>query len=119
MGPSVERCTIAIARFPYSDLSDWPVRPVVVLANAGPEDWILGQITTNADIDGSAIQLTNDSLEQGSLRFVSYFRPNKLFTANEALIIRRVARLKPEVFNALLDATIGILDRNRTTHGQT
>ena len=118
MGPSVERCTIAIARFPYSDLSDWPVRPVVVLANAGPEDWILGQITTNADIDGSAIELTNDSLEHGSLRFVSYYRPNKLFTGNEALLIRPVARLKPEVFNHLLDATMDIIGRNRMREGQ-
>lgn len=113
MGPSVERCTIAIARFPFSDLTNWPVRPVVVLARAGPEDWILGQITTNADIDGSAIELTNDSLELGSLRFVSYYRPNKLFTGNEALIIRPVVRLKPEVFNRLLDATMEVLGRNR------
>lgn len=113
MGPSVERCTIAIARFPFSDLTNWPVRPVVVLARAGPEDWILGQITTNADIDGSAIELTNDSLELGSLRFVSYYRPNKLFTGNEALIISPVARLKPEVFNRLLDATMEVLGRNR------
>ena len=113
MGPSLERCTIAIARFPYSDLTNWPIRPVVVLAKAGPEDWVLGQITTNADIDGSAIELSNDSLELGSLRFVSYYRPNKLFTGNEALIIRPVARLKPEVFNRLLDATMGVLDRNR------
>ena len=73
----------------------------------------MGQITTNADIDGSAIELTDNSLELGSLRFVSYFRPNKLFTGNEALIIRPVARLKPEVFNRLLDATMGVLDRNR------
>ena len=113
MGLFVERCAIAIARFPFTDLSNWPVRPVVVLANAGPEDWILGQITTNADIDGSAIELTNDSLEQGLLRFVSYYRPNKLFTGNEALIIRPVAKLKPEVFNHLLDATMGVLGRNR------
>ena len=113
MGPSLERRAIAIARFPYSDLTNWPVRPVVVLAEAGPEDWVLGQITTNADIDGSAIELTNDSLELGSLRFVSYYRPNKLFTGNETLIIRPVARLKPEVFNRLLDATMGVLDRNR------
>ena len=113
MGPPFETCTIAIARFPYSDLSDWPVRPVVVLARAGPEDWVLGQITTNADIDGSAIELTDDSLDLGSLRFVSYYRPNKLFTGNEALIIRPVARLKPEVFNRLLDATMDVLGRNR------
>ena len=107
---------IAIARFPYSDLTNWPIRPVVVLARSGPEDWILGQITTNADIDEVAIELTSDSLEQESLRFVSYYRPNKLFTGNEALIIRPVAKLKPEVFNGLLDATMGFLDRNRMRH---
>ena len=79
----------------------------------------MGQITTNADIDGAAIALTNESLEQGSLRYVSYYRPNKLFTGNEALIIRPVAKLKPEVFNRLLDATMVILDRNRMGHGRT
>ena len=113
MGLSVERCSIVTARFPYSDLSDWPIRPVVVLANAGRGDWLLGQVTSNADIDGSAIELTNDSLDRGFLRLVSYFRPNKLFTGNESLIIRPVARLKPEVFNRLLDATMDILDQNR------
>lgn len=113
MGLSVERRAIVIARFPFSDLSNWPVRPVVVLAKAGPEDWVLGQVTSNADIDTLAIELTNDSLDQGFLRFVSYFRPNKLFTGNEALIIRPIARLKPEVFNRLLDATMNILNENR------
>ena len=113
MGPSVERGAIVTARFPYSDLTDWPVRPVVVLARAGPQDWVLGQVTSNPYADSLAIELTNDALDQGILRLVSYFRPNKLFTGNEALIITPIARLKPEVFNRLLDATMDILDRNR------
>ncbi len=113
MGLFIERAAIVIARFPYSDLSDWPIRPVVVLARAGYRDWVLGQVTSNSDIDNLAIELTNESLDQGALRFVSYFRPNKLFTGNEALIRRPVARLKPEVFNRLLDATMDILNRNR------
>jgi len=72
-----------------------------------------GQVTSNADVDSLAIELTNDSVAQGFLRNVSYFRPNKLFTGNEDLIIRPVARLKPEVFNRLLDATMDILNQNR------
>ena len=72
-----------------------------------------GQGTSNADVDSLAIELTNDSVDQGFLRNVSYFRPNKLFTGNEDLIIRPVARLKPEVFNRLLDATMDILNQNR------
>ena len=113
MGLSVERSAIVTARFPFSDLTDSRIRPSLVLANAGLGDWILGQITSNADIDGSAIELTNDSLDRGFLRNVSYFRPNKLFTGNESLIVRPVARLKPEIFNRLLDATIDIFDQNR------
>ena len=113
MGPRIERSAIAIARFPYSNLTRATVRPTLLLANAGLGDWVLGQITTNAEIDDLAIELTNDSLSAGFLQEVSYFRPNKLFTGNESLIIRPVARLKPEVFNRLLDATMDILDQNR------
>ena len=113
MGLSVERGAIAITQFPFADLTEWPVRPAVVLASAGRGDWVLGQITSNAGIDNLAIELTNDSLDRGFLRNVSYYRPNKLFTGNESLIRRPVARLKPEVFNRLLDATMDILNRNR------
>ena len=113
MGLSVEISAIVIARFPYSDLSYTPIRPAVVLANSGRRDWLLGQITSNANIDRLAIELTNDSLDRGFLREVSYFRPNKLFTGNEALIIRPAAILKPEAFNRLLDAAINLLNQNR------
>jgi hypothetical protein len=59
------------------------------------------------------MRLTDDDLEDGTLQYVSYFRPAKLFTANESLIFRKVGTLKPEVFNRLLDATIDILNQNR------
>ena len=113
MGLSLEESAVVIARFPYSNLTRSSIRPTLVLADAGLGDWILGQITTNAEIDSLAIELTNDSLAQGSLHTISYFRPNKLFTGNESLITRTVARLKPEVFNRLLDATMDILNQNR------
>ena len=113
MGFSPEESTVVITPFPYSDLTRSTIRPALVLANAGLGDWILGQITTNADIDDLAIELTNDSLADGSLHTVSYFRPNKLFTGNEVLITRSVARLRPEVFNRLLDATTDILNQSR------
>ena len=73
----------------------------------------MGQITTNSEIDSLAIELTNDSLAEGSLLEVSYFRLNKLFTGSEELFTRKVGILKPEVFNRLLDATMDILEQNR------
>ncbi len=84
-----------------------------MLGLAGGQAWVLGQLTRNPSGDRLAIELTNDNVEEGRLRSVSYFRPAKLFTAHENLIIESVAKLKPEVFNRLLDATIDILDQNR------
>ena len=113
MGPGIQRSAVVLAKFPYSNLTKAEVRPTVVLAHAGGEDWVLGQLTRNPSGDSLAIELTNDSVDQGHLRSVSYFRPAKLFTASESLMVERVAILKPEVFNRLFDATMDILDQNR------
>ena len=113
MGRGIQRSAVVLAEFPYSDLKEKEVRPTVVLSHAGGRDWVLGQLTRNPSGDRLAIEVTNDSVEDGHLRSVSYFRPAKLFTAHESLIRASVARLKPEVFNRLLDATMDILDRNR------
>lgn len=113
MGRGIQRSAVVLAGFPYSNLNKVEIRPTVVLAHAGGEDWVLGQLTRNPLGDRLAIELTNESVARGRLRSVSYFRPSKLFTAHESLMIEVVAQLKPEVFNRLLDATMDILNQNR------
>ena len=113
MGPGIERSAVVITEFPYSNLIKTEMRPVVVLARANRTDWVLGQLTRNSTRDRLAIRLTDDDLVEGALLYVSYFRPAKLFTSHESLVDRKVGRLKPEVFNRLLDATMDNLDQNR------
>jgi hypothetical protein len=43
---------------------------------------------------------------------VSFARPVKLFTANESLMVKRVAILKGETFKTILTATIRALQKN-------
>ena len=38
---------VVVVPFPFSDLSQFKVRPAVCLANAGRGDWILCQITSS------------------------------------------------------------------------
>ena len=38
---------VVLVRFPFSDLSSSKLRPAVVLAHAGGEDWVLCQVTSN------------------------------------------------------------------------
>jgi mRNA interferase MazF len=44
LGPA----SIVVVAFPFSDLSGNKLRPAVVLADAGRDDWILCQITSKS-----------------------------------------------------------------------
>lgn len=102
---------IVLVPFPFSDLSQSKLRPAVVLADAGKGDWILSQITSSPYADSHAIELTNNSFTQGSLRVVSYTRPGKLFTANRSLLVAQVGILKDEVLKQIIAAVVQLLNK--------
>ncbi len=103
---------VVLVHFPFSDLSQTKLRPAVVFADAGRNDWVLCQITSKPYGDTRAVVLSADDFRTGKLRDVSYARPGKLFTANRDLIEREVAKLKDESFLRIIDAVVGML---RTT----
>ncbi len=47
--------SVILVRFPFSDLSQSKLRPAVVLADCGRDDWLLCQITSNPYSDPRAI----------------------------------------------------------------
>ncbi len=100
---------VVLVPFPFSDLSDAKLRPAVVLADAGRDDWVLCQITSNPYSDPHAIQLTDTSFRSGSLQVTSYARPGKLFTANGSLMVTRVGHLKTETLRAIIEAIVSLL----------
>ncbi|MEZ4868066.1 MAG: type II toxin-antitoxin system PemK/MazF family toxin [Caldilineaceae bacterium] len=87
---------IIVVPFPFTDLSTSKIRPAIVLANAGRDDWILCQVTSNAYSDIAAIEISRNDFASGGLRVTSYARPGKLFTAHESLFKSRQGKLKPE-----------------------
>lgn len=101
--------TVVLVPFPFSDLSQAKLRPAVVLADAGRDDWILCQLTSKPYGDARAISLTDDSFLRGSLRVASYARPGKLFTANRNLMVADVGVLKPEPLKGIITAVIDLL----------
>lgn len=52
---------VILVPFPFSDLSKSKLRPAVVLADAGRDDWVLCQITSNPYRDPNAIVIRNES----------------------------------------------------------
>lgn len=110
--------TVVLVPFPFSDLSQSKLRPTIVLADSGRNDWILCQVTSNPYGDVHAIEMNDDCFDSGALRVTSYARPGKLFTANHDLMIAEVATLKSASFKAIIDAVIGILDSSLRNHVQ-
>jgi len=108
--------TVVLVPFPFSDLSKSKLRPAVVLAGAGYDDWILCQITSNPYSDPKAVMITDDSFAQGSLHKISYARPGKLFTANLQLIKSEAGLLKRETLERVIDEVVGILRNEPGKH---
>lgn len=104
--------SVVLVTFPFSDLSQSKLRPAIVLADAGRNDWILCQVTSNPYGDPKAIEITDNDFSSGSLRRISDARTAKLFTANSSLIAATVGNLKPDAFESILDAVIGVFKSN-------
>lgn len=100
---------VILVPFPFSDLSRAKLRPAVILAEAGRDDWILCQLTSNPYGDTRALALADASFVTGSLRVISYARPGKLFTANRSLMVAEVGRLKAEPFRQIVESVINLL----------
>lgn len=100
---------VVLVWFPFSDLSQSKLRPAVLLANAGRDDSILCQITSNPYGDPQAIEIVGENFAEGSLNRVSYARPGKLFTAHRSLMAAQAGILQADKFNQLIDAVVTIL----------
>lgn len=100
---------IVLVPFPFSDLSQAKLRPVVVLADAGRGDWILCQITSRPYADTGAVELPEESFREGSLRATSYARPTKLFTGNLRLMVAQAGALEHSKTREIIDAVVRAL----------
>ena len=55
--------SVILIRFPFSDLSSAKLRPAVVLASAGQDDWILCQVTSDPYADPAAVEIIDKDFE--------------------------------------------------------
>lgn len=108
MGTLAVRAVVLVS-FPFSDLSHSKLRPAVVLAYVGRDDWILCQVTSKPYGDEQAVAINDEHFETGTLRLVSYVRPGKLFTANGSIIRSQVGRLKEGAFENIIGAVVKVL----------
>jgi mRNA interferase MazF len=100
---------IVIVPFPFSDLSQAKRRPALVLAVLQGNDLILCQITSKAVKDNYAIPLDQNDFISGSLNQESNIRPNRIFTADNQIILYRSGNIKKNKLDQVITKIIEII----------
>lgn len=102
---------IVVIPFPFSDLSTAKRRPALVLSEIKGEDVILCQITSQDISDDYAVPLLLDDYKEGSLSQVSNIRPNRLFTADQRLILYKAGQIKNKKYNEVVAELVALVKK--------
>jgi len=100
---------IVVIPFPFSDLSGAKRRPALVLADLSGDDIILCQITSQNTFDKYAIPIKDKDYISNKLAVLSNIRPNRIFTADKNIIIKKVSSINENAFEIVLKKLLEIL----------
>ena len=100
MGP-ITVGDIVLISFPYADFSKFKKRPALVVGQAEFNNFILCQITSQANTSKRAVLLVDTDFASGSLNLNSYIRPDKLFTVERSVIERKAGSIKTIKLNVV------------------
>ena len=99
---------IVVVPFPFSDLSASKRRPAIILADLIGNDIILSQITSRDISDSMSIAIEPDDVVDSTLSVTSNIRPNKLFTADESIVLYKIGALRANKLKAVITKVIDI-----------
>jgi len=94
---------VVIIPFPFTDLSKNKKRPALIVADLRGDDVILCQITSKGVNDNYSIPLIADDFKDGKLPVASNIRPNRLFTGESKIILKRAGKLKKAKIDKAID----------------
>jgi len=100
---------VVVIPFPFSDLTGTKRIPALVVSSLQGREVILCQIASKNVRDEYAIRLVDTDFAEGSLIQESNIRPNKIFTADEDIILYKLGCLKKEKITVVVDRIVSII----------
>jgi len=100
---------IVLVPFPFTDLSTTKRRPALIVSptwfHKASEDAILAAITSQIPnrLTKYEILLEQDDLHKGTLPKRSLVKVTKLFTIQQALIVKRIGQLREDKLECILE----------------
>ena len=108
-----EQGEIVVVPFPFSDLSVIKQRPVIIISkntdNAEMEDVITCGITSNIKNSKHSVLISNEDLERGEIPKQSRIKVDKLFTMDQKIIRKKVAKVNRQTFNKLKEVFLNLV----------
>ncbi len=95
---------VVLVPFPFADFSGFKKRPALVIGRAEFDNLILCQITSQSKTSATAIKLTDQDFQTGGLKIVSFVRPDKLITVDQAVVQAKVGLLKVKKIDTIKTA---------------
>jgi mRNA interferase MazF len=102
---------VVVVPFPFSDLSSVKRRPAFVIAVLDGNDLILCQITSQGVKDHYAISVNDGDFTGGGLKQPSNIRPNRIFTADNHIILYKIVNLKVEKISEVVASAVKIIQK--------
>ena len=104
---------ILIVPFPFSNLNGTKQRPVLVLSkteyNNYCEDVVTCGITSNKKYSKHSVIIDNKDLIEGVIPNSSRIKVDKLFTLEQTIIIKKIARINKETFEKVKKEFINLI----------
>ncbi len=100
---------VVVVPFPFSDLTQAKRRPALVVAVLEGDDLLLCQITSQRVRDSYAIPLDDKDFETGGLKQKSNIRPNRLFTADQHIVLYKAGYLRADKVREVIRKIVEIV----------
>ena len=91
---------IFLAKIFFTDLSNYKIRPILVIKEYKEEDALFLPLTTSLDING--ISITDDELETGAIYKPSVVVVPKIGIVHKSFLIKEIGLVKEEVFRKVM-----------------
>ncbi len=96
---------IVLLPFPFSNLKQSKVRPVIILSNdkhnKKSNDIVVMPVTSNLQQTNYDILITNDNLDKGNLITDSRIKVDKIFSVEKKLIKMKIGKIDKQTFSKI------------------
>lgn len=89
-----------LAKIFFTDLSNYKLRPVLLIKEYKDEDFLYLPLTTNLELKG--ITINNDDMEKGSLKQISVVIVPKIGILHKKFLVKEIGIVKREIFGKVM-----------------